>query len=391
MKIHEYQAKQLFTRYGIPVPKGEPAFDVGHAVEAGRKLIEETKSETVVVKAQIHAGGRGKGGGVKVVKGEAAVREAASKILGMNLVTHQTGPAGKKVGRLLVEQGMQISRELYVGLVVDRDSRRVCVMASTEGGMEIEEVAAKSPEKILKAWFEPYAGLQGFQARGLAYGLGLKDKTATAAAGVMQKLATMFIREDASLVEINPLVVTAGGEVIALDGKVTFDDNARFRQKAHEELRDASEENPVEAEAAALGFSYVGMDGDIGCCVNGAGLAMATMDIIKHEGGEPANFLDVGGGADAETVKKAYKIILSDRRVKSIFVNIFGGILRCDVLAEGVVGAAKEMGIGVPLVVRLEGTNVEIGRDILAKSGLEIHTAQDMAEGARLAVSLARA
>ena len=390
MKIHEYQAKQLFTRYGIPVPKGEPAFDVEHAAEIGRKLIEETKSETVVVKAQIHAGGRGKGGGVKVVKGEAGVREAASKILGMNLVTHQTGPAGKKVGRLLVEQGMQIARELYVGLVVDRDSRRVCVMASTEGGMEIEEVAAKTPEKILKAWFEPYAGLQGFQARGLAYGLGLKDKTATAAAGVMQKLAAMFIKEDASLVEINPLVVTAGGEVIALDGKVNFDDNARFRQKAHEEMRDASEENPVEAEAAALGFSYVGMDGDIGCCVNGAGLAMATMDIIKHEGGEPANFLDVGGGADAETVKKAFKIILSDSRVKSIFVNIFGGILKCDVLADGVVGAAKEMGIGVPLVVRLEGTNVEIGRDILARSGLEIHTAQDMAEGARLAVSLAR-
>ncbi|MCK9462954.1 MAG: ADP-forming succinate--CoA ligase subunit beta [Proteobacteria bacterium] len=390
MKIHEYQAKQLFARYGIPVPKGEPAFDVERAVEIAGRLIEETKSQTVVVKAQIHAGGRGKGGGVKVVQGVGGAREAASKVLGMNLVTHQTGPAGKKVGRLLVEQGMQIARELYLGLVVDRDRRRVCMMASTEGGMEIEVVAAKAPEKILKAWFEPYAGLQGFQARGLAYGLGLEGKTAGAAAAVMQKLATMFVKEDASLVEVNPLVVTQGGEVIALDGKVSFDDNAKFRQKAHEELRDATEENPVEAEAAALGFSYVGMDGDIGCCVNGAGLAMATMDIIKHEGGEPANFLDVGGGADAETVKKAFKIILSDSRVRSIFVNIFGGILRCDVLAEGVVGAAKEMGIKVPLVVRLEGTNVEIGRDILAKSGLQIHTAKEMGEGAKLAVSLAR-
>ena len=390
MKIHEYQAKQLFSRYGIPVPKGEPAFDVEGAVAVAKRLIEETKSETVVIKAQIHAGGRGKGGGVKVVQGESGVRKAASEVLGMNLVTHQTGPAGKKVGRLLVEQGMKIARELYLGLVVDRDSRRVCVMASTEGGMEIEVVAAKTPEKILKAWFEPYAGLQGFQARGLAYGLGLEGKTAGAAASVMQKLAAMFVKEDASLVEINPLVVTAEGEVIALDGKVGFDDNAKFRQKPHEELRDATEENPIEAEAAALGFSYVGMDGDIGCCVNGAGLAMATMDIIKHEGGEPANFLDVGGGADAETVKKAFKIILSDGRVKAIFVNIFGGILRCDVLAEGVVGAAKEMGIKVPLVVRLEGTNVELGRDILAKSGLKIHTATDMGEGARLAVSLSR-
>jgi succinyl-CoA synthetase beta subunit len=391
MKIHEYQAKQLFSRYGIPVPKGEPAFDVEGAVAVAKRLVEETKSDTVVVKAQIHAGGRGKGGGVKVVKGVEGAREAASKILGMNLVTHQTGPAGKVVGRLLVEQGMQIARELYLGLVVDRDRRSVCVMASTEGGMEIEEVAARSPEKILKAWFEPYAGLQGFQARGLAYGLGLKDKTATAAAGVMQKLAAMFLKEDASLVEINPLVVTAEGAVVALDGKVAFDDNAKFRQKAHDELRDATEENPVEAEAAALGFSYVGMDGDIGCCVNGAGLAMATMDIIQHEGGEPANFLDVGGGADAETVKKAFKIILSDSRVRSIFVNIFGGILKCDVLAEGVVGAAKEMGIQVPLVVRLEGTNVELGREILARSGLEIHTAKEMGEGAKLAVSLARA
>jgi len=391
MKIHEYQAKELFSRYGIPVPKGEAAFEVDRASEIAGRLIEETGGETVVVKAQIHAGGRGKGGGVKVVKGVDAARGAAEAILGMNLVTHQTGPEGKKVGRLLVEQGMDIARELYVGLVVDREKRKICLMASTEGGMEIEEVAAKTPEKIIKAWFDPMGGLMPFQAREVAFGLKLEGKQVGKAVKVMRGLADMVVREDASLVEINPLVVTGGGDVIALDGKVNFDDNASFRQKAHEELRDETEENPVEAEAAALGFSYVGMDGDIGCCVNGAGLAMATMDIIKHEGGEPANFLDVGGGADAETVKKAFKIILSDERVRAIFVNIFGGILRCDVLAEGVVGAAKEMGIKVPLIVRLEGTNVEIGRQILADSGLKIHSAADMGEGARMAVELARA
>ncbi len=391
MKIHEYQAKEIFSRYGIPVPTGEAAFEVDKAVDIAGRLIKETGSETVVVKAQIHAGGRGKGGGVKVVKGVAAAKEAASNILGMNLVTHQTGPEGKKVGRLLVEQGMDIARELYMGFVVDREKRKICLMASTEGGMEIEVVAAKTPEKILKAWFDPAIGLLPFQAREIAFGLKLEGKQVGKAVKVMSSLAKMVTAEDASLVEINPLVVTGDGDVIALDGKVTFDDNASFRQKRHLDLRDESEEDPIEAEAEALGFSYVGMDGDIGCCVNGAGLAMATMDIIKHEGGEPANFLDVGGGADAETVQKAFKIILSDDRVKSIFVNIFGGILRCDVLAEGVVGAAKEMGIEVPLIVRLEGTNVEIGRDILAKSGLKIHSAADMGEGARMAVELAKA
>jgi len=390
MKIHEYQAKELFRKHDIPVPAGEAVFDVEQAAAVARRLIAATGNETVVVKAQIHAGGRGKGGGVKVVKGEAAAREAATKILGMQLVTHQTGPEGKKVGRLLIEQGMGIARELYLGLVIDREKRRICLMASTEGGMEIEEVAANTPEKILKAWFEPAAGLRSFQARDLAFGLGLTGKQMNRGVKVMQSLARLFAEEDASLVEINPLVVTAEGEIVALDGKINLDDNAAFRHQIRKELRDESEEHPVEAEAAALGFSYVGMDGDIGCCVNGAGLAMATMDIIKHEGGEPANFLDVGGGADAETVKQAFKIILSDARVKAIFVNIFGGILRCDVLAEGVVGAAKEMGIEVPLVVRLEGTNVEIGRKILADSGLKIHTAQDMGEGARLAVGLAR-
>ena len=391
MKIHEYQAKEIFSRYGIPVPKGEAAFEVDKAVEIAGRLIVETGSETVVVKAQIHAGGRGKGGGVKVVKGVAAAKEAATKILGMNLVTHQTGPEGKKVGRLLVEQGMDIARELYMGFVVDREKRKICLMASTEGGMEIEVVAAKTPEKILKTWFDPAIGLLPFQAREIAFGLKLEGKQVGKAVKVMSSLAKMVTSEDASLVEINPLVVTGDGDVIALDGKVNFDDNAAFRQKRHLDLRDESEENPIEAEAEALGFSYVGMDGDIGCCVNGAGLAMATMDIIKHEGGEPANFLDVGGGADAETVQKAFKIILSDDRVKSIFVNIFGGILRCDVLAQGVVGAAKEMGIEVPLIVRLEGTNVDIGRDILAKSGLKIHSAADMGEGARMAVELAKA
>ena len=390
MKIHEYQAKEIFSRYGIPVPTGEAAFEVDKAVDIAGRLIKETGSETVVVKAQIHAGGRGKGGGVKVVKGVAAAKEAASNILGMNLVTHQTGPKGKKVGRLLVEQGMDIARELYMGFVVDREKRKICLMASTEGGMEIEVVAAKTPEKILKAWFDPAIGLLPFQAREIAFGLKLEGKQVGKAVKVMSSLAKMVTAEDASLVEINPLVVTGDGDVIALDGKVNFDDNASFRQKRHLDLRDESEEDPIEAEAEALGFSYVGMDGDIGCCVNGAGLAMATMDIIKHEGGEPANFLDVGGGADAETVQKAFKIILSDDRVKSIFVNIFGGILRCDVLAEGVVGAASEMGIQVPLVVRLEGTNVDMGRKILAESGLKIHSAKDMADGAQMAVKLAR-
>ncbi|MDJ0764927.1 MAG: ADP-forming succinate--CoA ligase subunit beta [Myxococcota bacterium] len=390
MKIHEYQAKALFRQYGIPVPKGDVAFDVDGAGEIARTIIGETGSDTVVVKAQIHAGGRGKGGGVKVVTGIDAARDAASAILGMHLVTHQTLPQGKEVGRVLVEQGMAIEQELYAGLVVDREQRRICLMASTEGGVEIEEVAATTPEKIRKTWFNPATGLMPFQAREIAFGLGLTGKQVRGAVHILRALARLFVEEDASLVEINPLVVTSTQDVIALDAKLTFDDNAGYRHKARETLRDETEEHPVEAEAAALGFSYVGMDGNIGCCVNGAGLAMATMDIIKHEGGEPANFLDVGGGADAKTVKKAFKIILSDERVQAIFVNIFGGILKCDVLAEGVVGATTEMGIKVPLVVRLEGTNVDIGRKILADSGLKINAVKDMAEGARMAVALAR-
>lgn len=391
MKIHEYQAKEIFRRYGIPVPQGASAMTVDDAVSGAERLIADTGNEKVVVKAQIHAGGRGKGGGVKVVNGKEGARTAAAEILSMNLVTHQTGPEGKKVERLLVEQGMAISRELYVGLVTDREKRCICLMASTEGGMEIEEVAAKTPDKIVKRWFEPQTGLRPYVAREIGFALGLEGKQIGKCVKILQALADLFIKEDASLVEINPLVVTESGDVVALDAKLNFDDNAGFRHKEREQLRDKSEENPVEAEAAALGFSYVSMDGNIGCCVNGAGLAMATMDIIKYSGGEPANFLDVGGGADAETVKQAFKIILSDERVQAIFVNIFGGILKCDVLAEGVVGAARDMGIKVPLVVRLEGTNVEKGSQILAESGLKIETAPNMATGAQKAVALARA
>ncbi len=390
MKIHEYQAKDIMKAYGIAVPPGEVAFDAEGAEQIARRIVAGSGNTTLAVKAQIHAGGRGKGGGVKIVDGVEAAKAAAESILGMTLVTPQTGPEGKRVERVLLAGGVDIARELYVGLVIDRDARKICLMASTEGGVEIEQVAARTPEKILKQWFDPKAGLRAHQAREIAFGLGLEGKQVGAAVALLQNLAEMFVKEDASLVEINPFVVTGDGLLTVLDAKVNFDDNAGYRQPGHEELRDKTEEDPVEAEAAALGFSYVGMDGDIGCCVNGAGLAMATMDIIKHAGGEPANFLDVGGGADAETVKRAFKIILSDSRVKAIFVNIFGGILRCDVLATGVVGAVDEMGIDVPLVVRLEGTNVEKGREILAGSGLEIRSARDMGEGARLAVELAR-
>ena len=390
MKIHEHQAKELLRSAGVPVPIGRAAFSVAEAEAAAKAIVEETKNPTLVVKAQIHAGGRGKGGGVKVVQGVEAARETASRILGMKLVTHQTGPEGKIVRRLLIEQGLRISRELYASVVVDRERRRVVLMLSAEGGMEIEEVAAKSPEKILKEWFEPVAGLQAFQARGLAYGLRLEGKTAGAAAAVMQKLAAMFVREDASLVEVNPLVVTDTGDVIALDAKVTLDDNGAFRHKDREALADPSEEDPAEAAARAAGFSYIRMSGDVGCMVNGAGLAMATMDILKHHGGEPANFLDVGGGASKEQVALAFKVILSDPVVKAIFINIFGGILKCDVLAEGVIAAVQEAGIKVPLVVRLEGTNVEAGRKILKESGLNVTPAVDMADGAKKIVELAR-
>jgi len=398
MKIHEYQGKQIFQRYGIATPKGYPVFTPAEAEEAAKKLIDETKIPVVVVKAQIHAGGRGKGGGVKVVKGGASEAKAvAEKLLGMQLVTHQTGPEGQKVQRLYVEQGLDIARELYLGLVVDREARRIAVMASTEGGVEIETVAEETPEKILIEHIDPVTGLSGFQARKLAYALEIgkgtpspKD-TIAEFVKLLTKLGALFEKEDCSLCEINPLVVTKDGKVVALDAKITFDDNASGRHKEWLEQMDKAEEDPIELEAKDAGLSYVSLDGDIGCLVNGAGLAMSTMDIIKHEGGNPANFLDVGGGATKDQVKKAFSMILSSSKVKGIFVNIFGGIMKCDVIAEGVVAATKELGLKVPLVVRLEGTNVELGKQILKDSGLAIQPADTMSDGAKKIVAAVRA
>jgi succinyl-CoA synthetase beta subunit len=394
MKIHEYQAKQIFARYGVPIPRGIPASTVDEAEAAAKKLATETGSPVVVVKAQIHAGGRGKGGGVKVAKGGAAeARELAQKILGMQLVTHQTGPEGQKVRRLYVEQGLDIARELYLGAVIDRDLRRIAFMASTEGGVEIEKVAAETPEKILKVHVDPAVGFAPYQARELAFGLGLGQNKATLAAFVklLAALYEVVTREDCSLCEINPLVVTKAGAVVALDAKMNLDDNAEFRHPEWHALEDKDEEDPVELEAKAAGLNYVSLDGNVGCLVNGAGLAMATMDIIKHfgkgHGVAPANFLDVGGGANQEQVTKAFKMILKSPKVKAIFVNIFGGIMKCDVIANGVVAAAKELGLKVPLVVRLEGTNVELGRKILNESGLAIKAASTMADGAQKVVA----
>jgi succinyl-CoA synthetase beta subunit len=393
MKIHEYQGKQIFARYGVPIPKGYPAMTVDEAEAAAERLIAETKVPVVVVKAQIHAGGRGKGGGVKVAKaGAKEARALADKILGMQLITHQTGPAGQKVRRLYIEQGLDIERELYLGMVVDREKRRVAMMASTQGGVEIEKVAAETPDKILTVHIDPLLGLSGFQARELAYGLDLQRHGKETVAGFVKlaiTLAEMFVKEDCTLCEINPLVVTKQGQVVALDAKVNFDDNADFRHKEWPELRDAEEEDPVELEAKAAGLSYVSLDGNIGCLVNGAGLAMSTMDIIKHFGGTPANFLDVGGSATEEAVTKAFKIILSSPKVKAIFVNIFGGIMKCDVIAAGVIGASKQLGLKVPLVVRLEGTNVDLGRKMLADSGLAIESATTMKDGAQKVVAAA--
>jgi succinyl-CoA synthetase beta subunit len=393
MNIHEYQGKQIFARYGIPVSLGIPAFSVDEAVSAAEKIIADTKSEVVVVKAQIHAGGRGKGGGVKVAKGAAAAKELAGKILGMQLVTHQTGPVGQKVRRLYIEQGQDIARELYVALVVDRETRRVAIMASTEGGMDIEEVAAHTPEKILTQYVDPLLGLTPFQARKIAYslkvGVGTPDPKATIAEFVKLVLALgeLFVKEDCSLLEVNPLIITKQGKVVALDAKLNLDENAEGRHPEWDALRDTDEEDPVELEAKKTGLSYVSLDGNIGCLVNGAGLAMSTMDIIKHYGGQPANFLDVGGGANKEQVTKAFKMILSSPKVKGIFVNIFGGIMKCDVIAEGVIAATKELGLKVPLVVRLEGTNVEKGKELLRSSGLAIQAADDMGDGARKIVA----
>jgi len=387
MNIHEYQAKGLLKRFGVAVPRG----GVAYTAEEARKVAEELGGSLWVVKSQIHAGGRGAGrfkdnpkgkGGVRVSKSLEEVVANAGEMLGHVLVTKQTGPAGKEVKRIYVEEGCDIKRELYLGMLIDRTTARVTVMASTEGGVEIEEVAAKHPEKILRVAIDPVTGMQGFHARKLAFGLGLQGKQVSAATRFLLAMYKVFTQLDASIVEINPLVVTGAGEVIALDAKMNFDENALFRLKEIEEMRDESEEDPSEAEAARHGLNYVKLDGNIGCMVNGAGLAMATMDIIKLYGGDPANFLDVGGGATKERVTTAFKLILSDPNVEGILVNIFGGIMRCDVIAEGVVAAAREVSLHVPLVVRLEGTNVSLGKKILAESGLPILSADNLADAA---------
>jgi succinyl-CoA synthetase beta subunit len=384
MKIHEYQAKAILAKYNVPVPRGEVAYTVEEAEAAAKKI-----GGSVVVKAQIHAGGRGKGGGVKVAKDAGEAVELARKILGMCLITHQTGPEGRTVQRLLIEETLPIDRELYLGIVLDRVQAKPVFMASAAGGMEIEEVAAKTPELILKETIDPGAGLAPFQARKLAFGIGIPAASVNAAAAAMSALAKAYVSMDASLAEINPFMLTKDGRVYALDAKITFDDNALFRHKELLDLRDLNEEDPLEVEASRFGLNYIKLDGTVGCMVNGAGLAMATMDIIQYAGGSPANFLDVGGGASAEQVKNAFRILLSDHHVKAVLINIFGGILRCDTLATGVVAAARDLNIQVPIVVRMEGTNVELGRQILMESGFNFTVGQDMLDAARKVVKLA--
>jgi len=386
VKIHEYQAKEVLRKYGVPTPRGVPCFSVEEAVDAARKL----GGKVWVVKAQIHAGGRGKGGGVKVARSADEVKSWAGKILGMRLVTHQTGPEGQKVRRLLIEEGAAIRKELYVGIVVDRVTQKVCVMASSEGGMDIEEVAAKAPERIHKVFLDPEKGLTDAQGDAVARAIGVPDASVAKARAVLQGLARAFWDTDASLAEINPLILTESGEVVALDAKMNFDDNALFRHPEITAMRDLDEEDPYEIEASKHDLSYISLDGDIGCMVNGAGLAMATMDTIKLYGAAPANFLDVGGGATAEKVTAAFKIMLSNAKVKAILVNIFGGIMKCDTIASGIVTAAKEVKLGVPLVVRMKGTNEELGRKILAGSGLPIISADNMAQAAERVVAAAR-
>ena len=378
MNIHEYQAKALLRKYGVAVPKGGVAYTPDEAADVATSL----GGPVYVVKAQIHAGGRGKAGGVKVVKSIEDVRARADDMLGKVLVTHQTGPEGREVKRVYVEEGCNIARELYVGMLIDRATSRVTLMVSTEGGMEIEEVAQTHPEKIVRIVIDPVTGLQGYHAREAAFALGLKGPQVGAAGKFLAAMYNCFMELDASIVEINPLVVTGAGDIMALDAKINFDDSALFRHKDIEELRDEAEEDPIELEAGKHALNYVKLSGNIGCMVNGAGLAMATMDIIKLYGGEPANFLDVGGGATRERVTTAFKLILSDPNVEGILVNIFGGIMRCDVIAEGVIAAAREVSLHVPLVVRLEGTNVDLGKKILAESGLAITSANDLADAA---------
>ncbi|KSU85056.1 MULTISPECIES: ADP-forming succinate--CoA ligase subunit beta [Fictibacillus] len=386
MNIHEYQGKEVLRKYGVAVPNGKVAYSVEEAVEAAKEL----GSAVTVVKAQIHAGGRGKAGGVKVAKNLDEVRTYADEILGKVLVTHQTGPEGKEVKRLLIEEGCDIKKEYYIGLVLDRATSSVVMMGSEEGGTEIEEVAEKTPEKIFKEVIDPAIGLQAFQARRLAFNINIPKELVNKAAKFMLGLYKAFVEKDCSIAEINPLVVTGDGNVMALDAKLNFDSNALYRQKDILAYRDLEEEDQKEIEASKYDLSYISLDGNIGCMVNGAGLAMATMDIIKHYNGDPANFLDVGGGATTEKVTEAFKIILSDKNVKGIFVNIFGGIMKCDVIANGVVEATKQVGLNLPLVVRLEGTNVDLGKKILNESGLNITSADSMADGAEKIVSLVK-
>src|SRR5450432_1085131 len=384
MKIHEYQAKAILGQYNVPVPRGEVAFTADEAEVAAKNI-----GGSVVVKAQIHAGGRGKGGGVKIARDTAEAAEIARKMLGMKLVTHQTGPEGRIVQRLLIEETLPIERELYLGIVLDRVLGKPVFMASSAGGMDIEEVAANTPELILKETLDPGLGLAPYQARKLAFGIGIPADSVNAAAAAMTALAKAYVAMDASLAEINPFILTKDKKVYALDAKINFDDNALYRHKELLDQRDPNEEDPLEVEASRFGLNYIKLDGTVGCMVNGAGLAMATMDIIKYAGGSPANFLDVGGGASAEQVKNAFRILMSDSSVRAVFINIFGGILRCDVLATGVVAAAKDLGIKAPVVVRMEGTNVEVGQKILRESGLNFTIADGMKDGAQKVVALA--
>ena len=386
MKIHEYQGKEMLRKFGVPTPRGMACFSVDEAVSAAQQL----GGSVWVVKAQIHAGGRGKGGGVKVARSLEEVREYAAKILGMQLITHQTGATGQTVRRLLIEQGANISKEYYVGMVIDRSTQRVVLMASSEGGMEIETVAARTPEKIHKVWINPITGLTDQEADTVARNIGLPEAAIIQARNLLQNLYRAFIEKDAMLLEVNPLILTADNQVVALDAKINFDSNALYRHPEIVALRDLDEEDPAEIEASKFDLSYIALDGNIGCLVNGAGLAMATMDIIKLHGGSPANFLDVGGGASKEKVTEAFKLMLKNPNLRAILVNIFGGIMKCDVIAEGVVAAAREVHLAVPLVVRLEGTNVELGKKILAESGLPIISANEMEDAAQKVVAAAR-
>jgi succinyl-CoA synthetase beta subunit len=387
VKIHEYQGKAILARYGVAVPRGEVAFTAAEAGAIARRL----GGGTVVVKAQIHAGGRGKGGGVKLARSPEEAERIAATMLGMTLVTHQTGPEGRVVSRVLIEEGLQMTRELYLGLVIDRAAGCPVMMASSEGGVEIEKVAAETPHLIKKVAIDPAVTMQAFQARRLAFGIGLDPALVGKATKLMLAIYEAFVATDASLVEINPLVTTAAGDVLALDAKLNFDDNALFRHPEVRELRDLGEEDPLEIEASKFSLNYIKLDGNIGCMVNGAGLAMATMDIIKLAGGEPANFLDVGGGASADQIRSAFRILMSDAHVRAVLINIFGGILRCDVLAEGLIAAVKDLHVGVPIVIRMEGTNVEKGKQMLQESGLNFTTADTMGDAATRVVALAGA